>query len=65
MHKLRLYLVSMFNEKYNYFLLYLVFFWAKKCQKLKDQEVKDKVSTTFSEASNQGLNVSERISLVA
>ena len=44
------YLLSIFNEKYNYFLLYLVFFLAKKGPKLKDQEVRDQISTTFSEA---------------
>ena len=31
----------------NYFFRYLVFFWAKMGIKVKDQEVKDQVSTTF------------------
>ena len=42
-----------------------MFFRAKKGPKLKDQKVRDQVSTTFSEAPNKGLTVCERISLVA
>ena len=63
--KLRLYPVSIFNEKYNYFLRYLVFFRTKKDPKLKDQKVRDQVSTTFSEAPQWDLTFGERISCVA
>ena len=63
--KFRLYPVSIFNEKYNYFLQYLVFFRTKKDPKLKDQKVRDQVSTTFSEAPQWDLTFGERISRVA
>ena len=46
--KLRLYLVSNLNEKYIYFLPYLVFFcFFLKGPNIKDQEVKGQVSTHF------------------
>ena len=48
--KLRLYLVSILNEKYKYFLWYLVFFREKTNPKVKGQEVRDQVSTSFSKA---------------
>ena len=43
----------------------MVFFWAKMGPKLKDQEVRDQVSTTFSEAPQWDLTSGERISFVA
>ena len=42
-----------------------MFFRAKKCPKLKDQQVRDQVSTTFSEAPQWDLTFGVRISLVA
>ena len=38
--KLRFYLVSNLNEKYNYFLPYSGFLWAKMGPKPKDEEVR-------------------------
>ena len=35
------------------------FFWEKMDQKFKDDEVKDQITTTFSEASNSGVTYSE------
>ena len=63
--KLRLYLVPIFNEKYNYFLRYLVLFWAKKSPEVKDQGVRGQVSTTFSKAPQCGLTFGAKILVVA
>ena len=41
-----------FELKYNYFLRYMRFSSLKMGPKLKDQEVRGEVSTTFSEAPN-------------
>ena len=35
------------------------FFWEKMDQKVKGDEVKDQITTTFSEASNSGVTYSE------
>ena len=64
MQKLRLYLVSILNEKYNYFLWYFAFFGAKMGPKPKDQEVRGQISFTFSDASVRGVTFGERISVV-
>ena len=55
MQKSRPYLVSISNEKYNYFLRYLAFFWGKRGPKPKNGEVRSQVSTTFSEVPPSGL----------
>ena len=58
------YVLSILNENYNYFLLYLGFFgyiWAQ----VKDHKVTVQVSTTFSKAPYQCLVVGEIISIVA
>ena len=65
MQKSRPYPVSISNEKYNYFLRYLAFFWARMGSKVKDQEVRGQVNTSFSEAPPSGLTRGERISVVA
>ena len=65
MQKSRPYLVSISNEKYNYFLRYLAFFGGKRGPKPKNGEVRSQVSTTFSEVPPSGLTHGERISVVA
>ena len=64
MQRLRLYLVSILNEKCSYFLRYFVFFGAKMGPKPKDQEVRGQISTTFSEASPRSLTSGEEILVV-
>ena len=58
------YLLSIFNENYHNFLLYLGFFGYKgaQCQK---QEVTAQVSTTFSKAPYLWLSIDESVLVVA
>ena len=64
MEKSRPYRVSILNEKYNYFLRYWGFVQAEKSPKVKGQNVRGQVSSLFLEATNWGLTIDARISVL-